>query len=447
MNIKEFRELFEEKKFSKIKEIYVDMNPYDISILLEDLPMNLLKQAFRLLPKDMASDVFSNFDIDLQQNLLVALTSREAVDIIEDMYSDDAADLFEEMSAGVVQKMLSKVDKGVRDDINALLKYPKNSAGSLMTVEYIHLKKGLSIKQSIERIRKQADEIASFDNCFVTDDKRRLLGTVSVKDLLINNPFQLIDEIMEECEHPINTLMDQEDVVRVFQDYDYNVLPVVDSEGLLVGIITIDDVMDIMEQEASEDMEMIAGVLPTETEVPYLKKNIWEIYKSRMPWLLFLMVSSIFTGKIITSYESALESYVILTSFIPMIMGTGGNAGSQASVTVIRALSLEEIEFKDLLRVIWKEARISLFCGITLAFCNFLKLIYIDHIAFNVSMVISLTLVLTIFLAKAIGSVLPLVAEKFKLDPAVMASPLITTIVDAGSLMIYFKIACVLLNI
>ena len=447
MNIKEFRELLEEKKFGEVKEIYADMNEYDISVLIGDLPMGLLKQAFRLLPKDIASDVFSNFDIDLQQDLIVALTSSEAVDIVEDMYSDDAADLFEEMSAGVVQKILSKVDKNVRDDINALLKYPKNSAGSLMTVEYIHLKKGLSIKQSIERIRKQANEIASFDNCFVTDNKRKLLGTVAIKDLLINNPFELVDDIMVECEHPITTLMDQEDVVKVFQDYNYNVLPVVDSEGLLVGIITIDDVMDIMEIEASEDMEKMAGMIPTEIETPYLKKRIWEIYKSRMPWLLFLMISSIFTGKIISSYESALETYVILTSFIPMIMGTGGNAGSQASVTVIRALSLDEIEFKDLLKVIWKEVRISFFCGLTLAFCNFLKLIYLDGLAFNVSMVISLTLILTIFLAKAIGSILPLVAEKLKLDPAVMASPLITTIVDAGSLMIYFKIACMILKI
>ena len=447
MNLKEFRELLEEKKFGQIKEIYADMNEFDISVLIGDLPINLLKQAFRLLPKDIASDVFANFDINLQQDLIVALTSKEAVDIIEDMYSDDAADLFEEMSAGVVQKMLSKVDKSVRDDINALLKYPKNSAGSLMSVEYIHLKMGLNIKQSIERIRKQADEIESFDNCFVTDNKRKLLGAVSVKDLLINNPFELIDDIMVECEHTITTLMDQEDVVKVFQDYNYNVLPVVDSEGLLVGIITIDDVMDIMEQEASEDMELIAGVLPTETEIPYLKQSIWSIYKSRMPWLLFLMISSIFTGKIISNYENALGTYVILTAFIPMIMGTGGNAGSQASVTIIRALSLDEIDFKDLFRVIWKELRISFVCGLTLAFCNFLKLIYIDGIELNVSLVISLTLVLTIFLAKVIGSILPIFAEKIKLDPAVMASPLITTIVDAGSLMIYFKIACTLLNI
>ncbi len=447
MNLKEFRTLLEEKNFGEIKALYKEMNEFDISVLIGDLPINLLKQAFRLLPKDIASDVFSNFNIDLQQDLIVALTTKEATDIIEDMYSDDAADLFEEMSAGVVQKMLSKVDKSVRDDINALLKYPKNSAGSLMTVEYIHLKKGLSIKQSIERIRKQADEIVSFDNCFVTDSKRKLLGTVSVKDLLINNPFELIDDIMEECEHPITTLMDQEDVVKVFQDYNYNVLPVVDSEGLLVGIITVDDVMDIMEEEASEDMELIAGMLPSDVETPYLKQSIWSIYKSRMPWLLFLMISSIFTGKIISSYENALGTYVILTAFIPMIMGTGGNAGSQASVTIIRALSLDEVNFKDLFRVIWKELRISFICGVTLAFCNFLKLIYIDSIAMDVSLVISITLVLTIFLAKVIGSILPIFAEKFKMDPAVMASPLITTIVDAGSLMIYFKIACILLNI
>ena len=390
MNLKEFRELLEEKKFGQIKEIYADMNEFDISVLIGDLPINLLKQAFRLLPKDIASDVFANFDINLQQDLIVALTSKEAVDIIEDMYSDDAADLFEEMSAGVVQKMLSKVDKSVRDDINALLKYPKNSAGSLMSVEYIHLKMGLNIKQSIDRIRKQADEIESFDNCFVTDNKRKLLGAVAVKDLLINNPFELIDDIMVECEHTITTLMDQEDVVKVFQDYNYNVLPVVDSEGLLVGIITIDDVMDIMEQEASEDMELIAGVLPTETEIPYLKQSIWSIYKSRMPWLLFLMISATFTGGIISSFEGALASCAILTVFIPMIMGTGGNAGGQSSVTIIRALSLGEVEFNDAFRVILKESIVGIICGLTLSICNFFKLLWFDRVGVMVSLVVCL---------------------------------------------------------
>lgn len=447
MNIKEFEELIDEKKFTQIKSIYKEMEEYDISVLLSDLSIEKLKQAFRLLPKDIAADVFSNFDSDLQQSLITALTSKEATDIIEDMDSDDAADLFDEMSASVVSKMLAKVDKETRDTINTLLKYPKNSAGSLMSVEYIHLKKGLNIKQSIERIRKQKDEFVSFDNCFVTDDKRKLLGTVAIKDLLINNPYTLIEDVMEECSHPIHTLMDQEEVVKIFQDYDYNTLPVVDSEGLLVGIITIDDVMDIMEQEASEDISKMAAIIPDNGETPYLRKSIWELYKSRMPWLLILMISSLFTGTIITSYESALASYVVLTSFIPMIMDTGGNAGSQASVTIIRALSLDEIAFKDLVKVIWKEIRVAVCCGITLGICNFFRLILINNISVKISLIVSGTLVITIFIAKIIGSLLPMTAAKLKLDPAVMASPLITTIVDASSLIIYFKIACAALGI
>lgn len=447
MNIKDFRTLMEEKKFGKIKEIYSEMNAYDISMLIGELPIEILKQAFRLLPKDIASDVFTNFDQDLQQDLIVALTSKEAVDIIEDMYSDDAADLFEEMSAGFVTKLLSKVDKSVRDDINALLKYPKNSAGSLMRVEYVHLKNGLSIKDSIERIRKQADDFVSFDNCFVTDNKRKLLGTVSVKDLLINNPYQLIDDIMIECQHPISTLMDQEDVVNIFQNYDYNVLPVVDSEGLLVGVITIDDVMDIMEFEASEDIEKMAAIIPTENETPYLRKSIFELYKSRIPWLLLLMISATFTGKIIQNFEKQLAAYTILTAFIPMLMDTGGNAGGQASVSIIRALSLNDIEFKDLFKVLFKESGVALLCAISLAICNFVKMLVIDRVKMAVALCVSVTLVVTVVIAKIIGCSLPMIAKKIGFDPAVMASPLITTIVDASSLLVYFQIACLILGI
>ena len=445
MNLKEFRELLEEKKFGKIKEVYSEMNEYDISVLIGDLPINLLKQAFRLLPKDIASEVFANFDLDLQHDLIIALTTKEAVDIIEDMYSDDAADLFEEMSAGVVQKMLGKCDKSVRDDINALLKYPKNSAGSLMTVEYIHLKKGLTIKESIDRIRKQADDFVSYDSCFVTDRERKLLGYVSVKDMLINDLDTMIDDIMIETEHSINTLMDQEDVAKMFQDYDYSTLPVVDLENRLVGVITIDDVVDIMEAEATEDIEKMAGMVPTEK--PYLKLGLWDIYKSRMPWLLFLMISATFTGGIISSFEGALASCAILTVFMPMVMGTGGNAGGQASVTIIRALSLDEVEFKDTLKVLLKEFLVGVICGLTLAVCNFIKLILFDGTTKMVALVVCLALFLTVLLAKIIGALLPILADKIHLDPAVMANPIITTIVDAGSLLVYFQIASWLLGL
>ncbi len=447
MNIKMFEELIDNKKYNEIKEFYINTEEFDISVLLSDLPMEKLKQAFRLLPKDMASDVFTNFDSDLQHDLIIALTSKEQTAIIEDMYRDDAADLFDEMSAGVVSKMLSKVDKETRDQINALLKYPKDSAGSIMTVEFIHLKKDYTIKDSIERIRKQKDEFVSFDNCFVTDERRKLLGTVAIKELLVNNPYTLIEDVMEECTHPIHTLMDQEEVAKIFKDYNYNALPVVDSENRLVGIITIDDIVDIIEKETSEDINMMNAIITSDQETPYLKKSAWELYKGRIPWLLILLISSLFTGTIITSYESALASYVVLTSFIPMIMDTGGNAGSQASVTIIRALSLDEIEFKDIFKVIFKEIRVAVLCGITIGIVNFLRLLLINNTGFLVSFIVSITLVFTIFVAKIIGASLPMLAKKIHLDPAVMASPFITTIVDATSLIVYFKIACTLLGI
>ena len=445
MEEKDIRELLEEKKFTQIKKLLQDMNEFDIAELIEDLPENLLVQAFRLLPKSIAADVFSNMDEDVQINLITALSNSEATNIIEDMYSDDAADLFEEMPAIMVKKLLSNVSKETRTSINKLLKYPDNSAGSLMAIEYIHLKKGLTIKESIDRIRKQKDDFVSYDSCYVTDNERRLLGYVTVKDLLINDMSTPIDNIMEECEHVLTTLMDQEDVASIFQDYDYSTLPVVDSEHRLVGIITIDDVIDILEEEATEDIEKMAAITPTDK--PYMKTGVFETWQKRIPWLLILMISATFTGKIITHFEEALATYVILTAFIPMLMDTGGNAGSQASVSVIRSLSLDEIEYKDTYKVILKELGVSLLCGITLALANFAKLMLIDKVGIGVALVVCSTLIITVVVAKLIGSSLPILAKKIGFDPAVMASPFITTIVDACSLLIYFKIAGVLLGI
>ena len=433
MELEKLREMLINKKLADVKKILQEMNEYDIASTIEELPNELLIQAFRLLSKDQAVDVFVNMDEEIQRELIASLTKVEAKHIIEDMFTDDAADLFEEMPAMLVTSLLSNVDKDTRNDINKLLKYPENSAGSLMAIEYIHLKKGLTIKKSIERIRKQADDFVSYDSCFVTDNERRLLGRVQVKDLLINDTRTLIDDIMEECEHTLSTLMDQEDVAKCFQDYNYSTLPVVDSEGRLVGVITIDDIVDIMEEETTEDMEKMAAILPTEKS--YLKMSLWDIYKSRMPWLLFLMISATFTGGIISNYESALASYVILTSFIPMIMGTGGNAGGQASVTIIRALSLDEVEFKDTFKVLLKESTVGIICGLTLAICNFFKLLLFDKVSFIVALIVCLSLFLTVLLAKIIGAILPILADKLKLDPAVMANPIITTIVDAGSLL------------
>ena len=438
-------ELLEEKKFAETKKIFLKMNEYDIASLIQELPEDKIIQAFRLLPKTIATDVFVNMDEEIQRNLISSLTKTESKAIIEDMFTDDAADLFEEMPAIMVRRLLSNVDKDTRTDINKLLKYPEDSAGSLMAMEYIHLKKGLTIKESIDRIRKQKEEFVTYDSCFVTDNERTLLGYVTVKDLIINEPDTMIDDIMQVCEHPLTTMMDQEEVASIFQDYDYSTLPVVDSENRLVGIITVDDIIDIMEEEATEDIEKMAAITPSDK--PYMKTGVFETWKKRIPWLLLLMVSATFTGSIITHFESALAAAVVLTSFIPMLMDSGGNAGSQASVSVIRALSLDEIEFKDTFKVIWKEIRVAVLCGIVLAVCNFAKLMLLDKVGLSVSLVVCITLLITVIFAKFVGCTLPILAKRVGFDPAVMASPFITTIVDACSLLIYFRVAGILLGI
>ena len=445
MELDYFKELLSNKKYSDIKSIYKDMNEFDIAELIEELPEEELVQAFRLLPKNIASDVFTNMEDEVQKNLINALTNKEATSIIEDMYSDDAADLFDEMPAIMISKLLSNVSKETRTNINRLLRYPDNSAGSLMAMEYIHLKKGLTIKQSIERIRKQKDDFVTYDNCYVTDNERHILGYVTVKDLLVNDPDMLIDDIMIEIEHVIPTLMNQEDVAHMFQDYDYSSMPVVDMEGRLVGIITIDDIIDVIEEETTEDIEKMAAITPSDKT--YMNTGVFQTFFKRIPWLLLLMISATFTGGIITHFESALASYVVLTAFIPMLMDTGGNAGSQASVSVIRSLSLNEIEYKDTFKVLWKELRVSLLCGTVLSIANFAKLLLIDRVDIKIAAIVCLTLVITVCVAKLIGSSLPILAKRLKFDPAVMASPFITTIVDACSLIIYFRIASMLLGI
>ena len=441
----EFEKLLSEKKLIEAKNILKEMNEVDIAEFIQELPDDKLMQSFRLLPKSIASDVFVNMDEDVQKKLIMSLTNSEASSIIEDMFTDDARDLFEEMPAIMISKLLQNVSKETRTQINKLLKYPDNSAGSLMAMEYIHLKKGLTIKQSIDRIRNQKDDFVSYDSCFVTDSERKLLGYVTIKDIILNDQDMLIDNIMKPCEHMINTLMDQEEVASIFKDYDYYSLPVVDMEDRLVGVITIDDIVDIIEEETTEDIEKMAAITPTDK--PYMKTGIFETWKKRIPWLLLLMISATFTGQIITHYEVALSSYVILTAFIPMLMDSGGNAGSQASVSIIRSLSLDEIEYSDTLKVLWKEFRVALLCGFTLAICNFFKLLLIDNLEVNIALVVCLTLVLTVTIAKIIGSMLPILAKRLKFDPAVMASPFITTLVDATSLIVYFKIAGFILGI
>ena len=397
-----------------------------------------------MLSKDKATDVFVNLDSEVQHALIRLLTDKETKMIIEDMFTDDAADLFDEMPAIVVNNILSKVDKDIRNDINKLLKYPTNSAGSLMAVEYIHFNKGMTIKDAIMDIRRQKEDFVSYDSCFVTDNERHLLGRLSIKELITNDPDNLVDDVMEET-HMINTLMDQEDVAKFFQDYDYASLPVVDSENRLVGIITIDDIVDIMEKETTEDIEKMAAIVPAEKS--YDKTSVWQTFKNRIPWLLLLMVSATFTGKIIQSFEDSLAAYTILTAFIPMLMDSGGNAGGQASVSIIRALSLKDIAFRDLGRVLWKEFRVAILCAIALGLCNFTKMMVIDHTTIFIAITVTLSLSSTIIIAKLIGCTLPMVAAKIGFDPAVMASPFITTLVDATSLLIYFNIARVILKI
>lgn len=443
--LKNIENLIEEKKYAEIKQILNEMNDYDIAEIFEDLPTTEQLKIFRLLQKDIAADVFSYMETDTQSKLITLLSEKEAVDIINDMASDDAADLMDEIPANVVSRLLNKVDPEARRDINGLLNYPDDSAGSIMTTEYMDLKEENTIEDAIKKIKREYDDKETIDICFVTDKSRKLIGTVKLKDLVLNDEDKLIKDIMNDDIMSVNTLMDQEEVAQIIQDYDLTSIPVVDSENKLVGIITIDDVIDIIEEEATEDIEKMAAITPTEK--PYLKLNVFDLYKSRIPWLLLLMISATFTGKIIQHYEAALASYVVLTSFIPMLMDTGGNAGGQSSVTIIRGLSLNDIEYKDTLKVIWKEIRVAVLAGLTLAIANFAKLLLIDKVTTSVALVVCLTLVVTVIIAKIIGCSLPILAKKIGFDPAVMASPFITTIVDAISLIVYFQIATHLLGL
>ena len=437
--------LIEEKNYSKIKKLLIEMNEFDIAEILNDLPPKEIIKIFRLLPKDIGADVFSYLESDTATLIISSLSDAEAVEIINDMYADDATDLFEEMPANVVKKLLNKVDPETRKNINQLLKYPENSAGSLMTVEYLDFKEYITIKDAIKKIKREYEDAETINTCFVTDKKKKLLGVIRLKYLILNDEDTPVNEIMNEEFMYVSTLTDQEEVAKTFQDYDLTSMPVVDSENKLVGIFTIDDIIDIMEEEATEDIERMAAILPTEKS--YLKLSIFDLFKSRIPWLFVLMISATLTGKIIEHYETALSSYIILTAFIPMLMNTGGNAGGQSSATINRALSLGDIEYKDTLKVVLKEFGTALLAGLALAIVNFGKLMIIDKVELNIAIVISLSLFVTVCAAKSIGSFLPILAKKLGFDPTVMAGPFITTLVDAISLFVYFAIATGVLNL
>lgn len=439
------RNLLEQKQYTKLRQEAEDMNAADIAAVMDDMEDEESLRIFRILPKSMAADVFANLELEGQQYIIQSLSDREASNIIDNLMADDATDLLEEMPANVVKKILANARPDTRKDINHLLRYPEDSAGSIMTVEYVDLKVNMTVRDAIERIRKIALDSETVNICYVLDPQRVLLGTVALRYLVILNPDSLIGEIMNENVISIGTMTDQEEAAHMFQKYDFTAMPVVDNENRMVGIITIDDVVDIIQEEATEDIEKMAAIIPSDKS--YFRTGILETYRNRMPWLLLLMISATFTGAIITSYEKALASYVILTAYIPMLMDTGGNAGSQASVSVIRAISLGEIEFRDAVRAILKEIRVAALCGVTLSFCNFIKLMVLDHVGLQIALIVCSTLILVVLIAKLIGCFLPLVAHRIGFDPAVMASPLITTIVDAISLSVYFAIATNVLHL
>ena len=439
------KELLETKQYTRLRQKMAEMNTADIAVILEELDEEDLLKIFRILPKNMAADVFSYLEVDSQQFIITSLSEKDAASIINNLMADDATDLLEEMPANVVKKLLANAHPETRRDINHLLRYPEDSAGSIMTVEYVDLKENMTIQDAIDRIRQIGVDSETINICYVLDAKRTLVGTVALRYLLISPPDAIIGEIMHENVIYINTLMDQEEVARQFQKYDFTAMPVVDNENRLVGIITVDDIVDIMKEEATEDMEKMAAIVALDK--PYMKMSIFELCKKRMPWLLLLMISATLTGSVLTRFENALMACSALLAYIPMLMGTGGNAGGQTSVTVIRGLSLNEIEFKDSFRVMWKEIRVAVLCGVTLAAANFVKLLLLDRVGIMIAAVVCLTLIVVVILAKIVGSALPILAKKIGFDPAVMASPFITTILDVVSLLVYFQVATSLLHL
>ena len=443
--------MLEDKKYATLRDILVTMNPSDIAGLFEDLEEKQIPLMFRLLTKEQAAETFVEMDPDAQELLIRGFSDNELKEVLDELYVDDAADIVEEMPANVVKRILKNADPEMRSSINQILRYPEYSAGSIMTTEYVSLRPHMTVEEAILRIRRQGVDKETIYTCYVTAKDRRLLGIVTVKDLLLAEDDEMkIEDLMITNMIYVTTQTDQEDVARMFSKYNFLALPVVDGESRMVGIVTFDDAMDVMEEEATEDIELMSGMTPSEK--PYLKNSPFELFRNRAPWLLLLMVSSTFTGLIITSFEDALAAQVALTAFIPMLMGTGGNSGSQSSVTVIRSLSLGELELRDVWEVLWKELRTAILCGLALAIVCFGKIWLVDRMLFGnegitlmVDLVVCLALTLTVVIAKAVGCVLPMVAKALGADPAVMASPFITTIVDAVSLLVYFMFAKALL--
>ena len=432
-------------KYEEARNEILNMNEVDTARLFEEIDQEKLLIVFRILPKDLASDIFTHMTSELQKYVIDSITDTEAISIIESLFMDDAIDFLEEMPSNVVKRILKNTDAKTRVVINQFLNYPEDSAGSIMTIEYVDLKKEMTVKEALAYIKQNGIDKETIENCYVINNNRILEGVISLRKIVLSDESTVIKDIMETDVISINTHDDQEYVASLFKDYNYNVMPVVDNERRLVGIITVDDVIDVIDQEVTEDLQKMAAMQPSEKE--YLKTNNWTLARHRIPWLLILMISAIFTGGIITKYQDALESVMILAAFIPMLMDTGGNSGSQSSTLVIRGLALGEIMPRDIFKVLWKELCISGIVGVILAFANLLRLYYIERTGILIALTVSISLFVTVVLSKVVGGLLPIVAKKFKADPAIMAGPLITTIVDAVTLTIYFTIASWLLGI
>ena len=436
--------LWEEKKYNTLRDVLSTMQAAQVAELLSDMPDNAPAMLFRLMPKELAADTFVEMDPDMQEALIKSFSDTELKGVLNELYMDDAVDLVEEMPANVVRRILAQADPDMRKSINELLKYPEDSAGSIMTTEFVALRPHMTAADAITSIRRTGMDKETVNTCYVIDQHRTLLGVVTLRTIVMAREEETMEELMEENVVSVSTLEDQETVARMFSDYNLNVLPVVDKENRMVGIVTVDDAIDVMEEEATEDISKMAAITPTDK--PYLKTSVLTLYKSRIPWLLLLMLSATFTSMIITHYEEVLSFSIYLSAAIPMLMDTGGNCGSQASVTVIRALSLGELHFTDLFKVWWKEARVAVMCGATLALANFGKLLAVERVDPMIAATICLTLFAAVVIAKFVGCTLPILADKLGFDPAVMASPFITTIVDALSLLIFCGFAGMLLT-
>ena len=434
------------KKYQSLRDVMETLPAPDLAAVFEDLPAEKLPVLFRLCPKDLAADVFAELTPATQQQLIDGLTDTELKAVVDELFVDDATDLVEEMPANVVKRILAQAEPATRRMINELLKYPEDSAGGVMTTELMALRPDMTVAQAMDTIRENGFDKETINNCYVTDSSRRLVGVVSLRALVLaKNTEEPIKDLMDSNVVSVSTTTDQEDVSKLFEKYGFLAIPVVDAENRLVGIVTIDDAISILQDEASEDIAKMNAIGPSDK--PYFKQSMWDLYKSRAPWLLFLMISATFSSMVIRGYEDALAAVTVLTAYIPMLTDAGGNAGSQSTSTIIRGMAVGDIQPHDLPRILWRESRVALLCGGTLAVCNFAKMLLFDRIAAPVALVVCLTLICTILLSQIIGGILPVAAEKLHVDPAVMASPLITTIVDTTTLLVYFNIAKVLLHL